>query len=258
MIDKLFMIRNGSLGTDFEAKVLLTSVGILLCLYDWFDRKRKDYFWVFIVSAVIGFLAEWCIQAMGNRVMPVNYLWGQAIPVWESALLRATCEGSAFIVACLFFGDRILEKKARKRWVVYLFLMAGLIISASLIQPFSHKNIAGAVASRREITSGAVVFVLLTIMFFDSIWYRKSSQKVRLRAAAFLWVLTFLTVCWTVAEYAANKRWIEIGTAAGLQHAPRIVEFMTFVWDVLPETVLIYLPFLALPYIFGLIKEDIA
>jgi len=257
MIENIYMIRNGALGTNFEMKVLFTTVGVLICLYDWLTRRRKDYLWVFLLGAMGGFLAEWALQVSGNRVMPQNYLWGYPIPIWASALLRATCEGSAFMIVCLFFTDRLLEGKGRLRWCVFLLLTAAFIVVSSLVGRHAFKDIGGLVASRRHIFEPKVVLGLLGLMFFDAAWLAKAKKPVYRRAMYFFLIVAVLTSCWTMAEYAANTRWIEIARAGYLLEAAPLLEFIVFVWDILAETAFIYLAFLALPYILGLIKSPI-
>ena len=54
IFESIFMIRGGSFGEDFGRKLIMSIIGLLICVYDWkTNDKRKDYFWVFIVGTII-------------------------------------------------------------------------------------------------------------------------------------------------------------------------------------------------------------
>jgi hypothetical protein len=67
---------------------------------------------------------------------------------------------------------------------------------------------------------------------------------------------------WTILEWLTGQRWIEVGikTSEGtylyLSRAPALVEFLALVYDVIIEIALMYMPFLAIPYLLGLIKSE--
>jgi hypothetical protein len=67
-------------------------------------------------------------------------------------------------------------------------------------------------------------------------------------------VMVIFAAVWTVAEVVANVRWIEVGAPGDYSLAPPALAFGAFAWDVVAEIGLMYVPFLAIPHIFGAIK----
>ena len=64
---------------------------------------------------------------------------------------------------------------------------------------------------------------------------------------------------WTLMEWLAGQRWIEVGTITNgtytnLRRADPFIEFLALAYDYMIEVSLIYVPFLAIPYWFKLIK----
>ena len=74
--------------------------------------------------------------------------------------------------------------------------------------------------------------------------------------------MVMITTIWTILEWLTGQRWIEIGilnpngTYSNLHRAPPLIEFLALAYDVVIEIVLAYVPFLAIPYLLGLIKSE--
>ena len=49
----IYMIRNGGFGNNFETKLYMTLIAVLVCITDMVRNKRKDYFAVFITGTLI-------------------------------------------------------------------------------------------------------------------------------------------------------------------------------------------------------------
>ena len=67
---------------------------------------------------------------------------------------------------------------------------------------------------------------------------------------------------WISFNVFAGQKWIEIGTAnpdgtySNLRRAPLLIEILVIMYDIVFEIALIFLPFLAIPYMLGLIKQE--
>ena len=66
---------------------------------------------------------------------------------------------------------------------------------------------------------------------------------------------------WNFLSWLTGQRWIEVGTKnsdstySNLRRADALLEFWAFVYNSIFEIVLVYAPFLAIPYLLGLIKS---
>ena len=244
----IYMIRNGEFGTNFELKLFLTALGLIICFLDWHTQKRNDYFWVFLFGSFVWFLVELGIQLNAVRVMPQHYLFGHPIPTWISALLRGTSEGGFIAMVGLLFGDRISQKETRKRWLIIFAITMVVAVVVTLQQGLAAKAIAGDVASRRNIFTFPAAAIMIGCIVFDALWLWKTDSVSRRRGIYMVLVMIGFSAIWTTAEYIANTRWIEVGIAGGgFRQANPLLEFSVFTWDVVVEIALLYLPFFAIP-----------
>jgi len=81
------MIREGSFGEDFGLKLIISIIGLLICIYDWrTNDKRKHYFWVFITGTIIWSFAELVLQMADIRVLHEKDLFGIDVTnaLWRS------------------------------------------------------------------------------------------------------------------------------------------------------------------------------
>ncbi|GAB4331387.1 MAG: hypothetical protein Kow0069_39010 [Promethearchaeota archaeon] len=91
---------------------------------------------------------------------------------------------------------------------------------------------------------------------FDVAWAARQDAAGRRRVFAMVAVMAVFGGAWTMGEVLGNNRWIEVGDASdGLTRAPPALEILALLWDVLTEFSLIFVPFLALPQMLGLIKS---
>jgi hypothetical protein len=209
---------------------------------------------VYAIALVISFVTEFGLVFFGTRAIVAPHLLGQEIPIWAGILLRAASEGSAVTVAGLLIGDFLIEKNTRIKGFLILVILCAVIALDIALQAIPQKAIGAAVASRREMTTASTLVFLFIVMAFDAIWLWKADKASRRRGIFMVLAITAFTALWTACQYLANTRWIEVGIKGGYAQASPLVTFIAFVWDILPETSLLYLPFLAIPYIFGMIK----
>jgi uncharacterized protein (DUF486 family) len=254
----VYMIRNGTFGTDYWMKFLLAIVGLLVCLYDWKVKRRGDYFWVYTVGLALAFTCELGLVFLGTRAIVRPVLFGSPLPVWSGIFLRAASEASAVTVAGLLLGDLLMDKKSRLKGAVILFILCVIIAVDTLLQALPAKAIGQQVASRRDMTALATLIGLFVIMVFDAVWLWKANKIARRRGLYLVLAITFFTSFWTVCQYLANTRWIETRIGGSLVQASPVLTVFAFIWDILPETSLLYLPFLTIPYIFGKIKSPVS
>jgi hypothetical protein len=211
---------------------------------DWKKNKRKDYFYVFLIGTIIWFSVEFSVQSLGIRVTDA-YMYGLHLPIFVAALLRGAAEGGFIILFGLFFADRM-----NRKWITVFLILCGVTLYITLS---AQQNMppTGEVASRRDLlNTGGLVYMSMMILF-DIFWLAKAKIKVRNRALPALLVMIIFTGIWTLGEYLAKTRWIELGSSL----APGYLQFLGLSYDVIVEIGLAYLPFLGLAYLFGLIKN---
>jgi hypothetical protein len=251
-----FIIRNGAFGTDFGSKLFLTIIGLFICFYDWKSEKRKDYFWVFLFGTLIWGGAELFLQLTGIREMSQNFLFSFPIPIWFASFLRGTSEGAVVAIIGLFFGDRLLKKdNKRKFWFLFLIGFILFMVIKAIMQGMPTKLIGGDVSSRRDLLALPSILFLSMVTIFDFIWLYKSKPKIRKRAVSMFLMMVIPFLFWTFAEWYANTRWVEFGSLGNLALASYPLTLFWFLFDVIIEIGIMYVPFLALPYLFGLIKK---
>ena len=130
---------------------------------------------------------------------------------------------------------------------------------------FSHgiytPNVGGDVPSRRE------VFPLWELIIIPLVapavyWFIKADNDTRKRGYFLFYTMFILGLIWYLAYWLSGQRWVEIGTKnpdgtySNLRRAPLLIEFLVIVYNALIEIALIYMPFLAIPYLLGLIKQE--
>jgi hypothetical protein len=275
LFESIFMIRGGFFGYDFSIKLIITLFAISLCYYDWRkNEKRLDYFWVFLIGTLIWSLAELLLQLVGIRELQEKYLFGIDITswFWLTIPLQGMSEGAFVAVLSLFVGDRILNREKRKEGKIGLFIFLGYIIIRygivysilfSMGSNFLNVNVGDLdVPSRRDIfTIPSLIYLAVFIAPFIY-WYIRTNKQARKRANFMLAIMLINISLWTILEWLTGQRWIEVGikTSEGtylyLSRAPALVEFLALAFDVIVEIALMYMPFLAIPYLLGLIKPE--
>ncbi|MFO7798016.1 MAG: hypothetical protein R6W84_17890 [Promethearchaeia archaeon] len=270
--ESIFMIRGGIFGYDFSVKLLIALFGITLCYYDWKENeKRLDYFWVFLIGTLIWSLAEFLLQLVGIRELQDKFFFGINITscFWFTIPLQGMSEGAFVALINLFVGDRLLDKEKRKEGLFVLFgyhiINFGITYSIlfSLGYNFLNVNVGDlSVPSRRDIfTIPSLIYLALFIAPFIY-WYIRTNKRLRKRANHMFLLMLITVSIWTLLEWLTGQRWIEVGiktsegTYSNLTRAPPLIEFLALAYDVVIEIVLMYMPFLAIPYLLGLIKSE--
>ncbi|MBN2080175.1 MAG: hypothetical protein JW838_14495 [Spirochaetes bacterium] len=258
MHESIYMIRGGSFGTNFEIKLALGVIALAACLYDWRTRGRRDYLWIFLTGFIVWTGIELFIQARGVRAIVESRLFGMPLPMPCSAALRGISEGAAVAIIGIFFGDRIMGGGRRRAWSAAFIVILCVITLLVLAQGSAGANVGGEVPSRRNMfTSLSIVYMALMVAV-DAAWLAGTDHRSRKRGVAMLLVMICFASAWTVAEYAANTRWIEIGGPSFTRASP-MVEFPALGYDVVVEIAVAYLPFFIIPSVLGLISgEEVA
>ncbi len=278
IFDNVYMIRGGEgvgpFNTDFNIKFIFAIITIILIIYDWKVNNRLDYFWVSIFGTAIWSTAETFLQLSGTREFQQNYLFGYPLPLYISIPFQGLVEGAFIAVICLFFADLLRsdnDKTKKIAAISYLILMI-LLFAGAFVNGVQTPNYGGDVPSRRNMTNWISliflgVFIYANITFFlikpkseDSrigkylLIYPTDGDRQR---GLYLFILmTIFGAVWTIAEYLAGTRWIEVGTLGNTTHAPPLIEFLALSFDVIVEISIAYIPFYTLPLGLKLIKSE--
>ncbi len=248
------MIRDGSFGDNFEIKLIMTLAAILVCLYDYKKNKRYDYFWVFFFGALVWTSVEIVLQIKSTRIIDPSTLLGAELPLFFSAMLQGTSEGAAIAILGVYFGDNLMKKTARIKTAVIFAALIGLVLFIGFWNAPSVKNIGGDVISRRDMfTSESIIFIAI-MSLIALVWFWRGSSLERRRGLFMYLSMAIFATFWTIGEVFSNSRWIEIGENGILQRAPLSIEVFALSYDIFVEIALIYVPFLAIPYMLKLIK----
>ncbi|MFO8018071.1 MAG: 4Fe-4S binding protein [Promethearchaeia archaeon] len=268
LFESVIMVRTGRFGADFGHKLIMSLIGLGICIYDWKVNDRKDYFWVFLVGTLIWTLAEVWLQVVGTRILQDPDLFGLDVTdaLWLTAPLQGMSEAGFVAAIGMVFGDRLLNKETRKNGIisfviVLLFLMLSYIEYGIAFQDVPVGN--PSIPSRRDMFPfSANLFVLLLSSIAIS-WLITMNSKGRKRGLSMYLIMVSFIAWWTLLEFLTGQRFIEIGTLnpdgtfSNLRRAPPLIEFAANAYCVLVEVSLIYVPFLGIPYWLGLIKPEV-
>ncbi len=262
LFESVYMIRGGAIGagpfgTNFITKILLVTITLIIVIYDWRKKERLDYLWVFIVGSLIWTWVEAYMQLTGQREFNANYLFYYEIPLFISIPIQGMAEGAAVAVICLFFGDRMLDEETRKKTAIAFTVLMVLLFLSSFSEGIQTPNYGGDVPSRREMYKiSSIIFlstmIIATIIFF----FVKPKPEQRMRGLYLLILMIIFGTVWTLGEFLAGTRWIEVGTEGNTRHAPPLIEFASLAFDVLIEIAVAYVPFFSIPVWLGLIKSE--
>ena len=92
---------------------------------------------------------------------------------------------------------------------------------------------------------------IATFIFF----FVKPKPEQSIRGLCLLFLMIIFGTVWTLGEYLAETRWIEIDTDGNTSHAPLLIEFDALAFDVIIEIAVAYIPFFSIPVRLGLIKS---
>ena len=140
-----------------------------------------------------------------------------------------------------------------------------VVIGMGLVM-FSHgiytPNVGGEVPSRREVFPlwSLLILVLVSPAIY---WFIKTDNESRTRGI-YMFIIMFILGCiWYLFYWLSGQRWVEIGTKnpdgtySNLRRADPLIEFSVIIYNAAVEIALIYMPFLAIPYLLGLIKKPL-
>ncbi len=268
ILESVFMIRGGSFGQDFGAKAIMSVIGLLMCVYDWRENdKRKDYFWVFVVGAVIWSTTELILQVVGTRVLQTKYFFGLDVTniPWLTIPLQGMSEGAFVAVIGVFFGDRLRSKETRKKWALVFGAVLAFLLVLALPRGIHFDDVnAGdlSIPSRRDMFPFPANLFILIMCALAFLWWVTTDSYSRNRGFWMYGIMAWFIAWWTFTEWLTGQRWIETGiiypdgSYANLTRAPLWIEFLALGYDYLVEVSLIYVPFLAIPYWLKLIKPN--
>ncbi|MBN2154252.1 MAG: hypothetical protein JW839_22550, partial [Candidatus Lokiarchaeota archaeon] len=204
LLDSVFMIRGGSFGYNFNAKLVIDVVVILACFYDYRVNHRKDYFKIFVVATMICASFEIFIQISGTRDIGDKYLFGFVIPLWLSIPLQAMEEGGMIAILGIFFGDRWMDAKSRKPWFIVFCGLLALAVTTTLLQSAPAHDVGGDVPSRRDMLTPATLTFMLAVIAINVAWFVKARGSLRVRTLYMLLSMMSFFSIWTLTEWVSN------------------------------------------------------
>ncbi|MFW9904198.1 MAG: hypothetical protein ACFFFH_07700 [Candidatus Thorarchaeota archaeon] len=250
------MIRNGLFAIDYEMKLILALIGFSVCILFVIMSKKNDYLYIFITGVVIWSVFELMITLLGIRSGVKPTIFGIELHWFIAGIIRGSSEGAVVAIVGIIFGDYISSRDHVKIAFPAAILILAFFVSRTLINGLPDKEIGGAVLSRREIFAWPSVLFFLFFVILVTTWYisQKDSQIKKRVRNMFISTCIFSSI-WSIAQYVANTRWIEVKTNTTYVRAPPIVEFLVFAWDIIFEISLCYVAFLVIPSILNLIKS---
>ena len=249
----VFMIRNGLFGQDYGMKLFLALVGLTICLVFWYKTKKPDYLAIFLTGIVIWSFFEILITVLEIRYIEDAVLFGLDLHWLPASIVRGASEGSVVALVGITAGDFIYRTDTRNKAVPAAILVLGFFVARTLLTGLPVRAVGEAVLSRRAVFALPSVLFFMLILAFNLFWYfRASGSEARTRARNMFIAIIILSSIWSIAQYIANVRWIEIGV---LQAAP-LLEFFVFAWDIIFEVAMCYVSFYTIPEFLGLIKKE--
>ena len=263
--ESVFLIRGGGGGYDWGLKFIISIIATLVCIYDYkVNERRLDYFWVFVTGTIIWGAVELSMQLMGGRVLQEKYFFGLNVTsmLWFTIPIQCMAEAGAIAIMGLYFGDRMMSKESRNKNIIIfaLFLLVFLVMLRGGIS-YTDVDVGGKVPSRREMFSLNSVVGVAIIISPAIYWLIKTDSESRKRGLYMILTMTIWAFWWNFLSWLTGQRWIEVGTKnsdgtySNLHRANEMLEFWAFVYNSIFEIVLVYAPFLAIPYLLGLIKS---
>ncbi|MBD3337611.1 MAG: hypothetical protein GF353_00790 [Candidatus Lokiarchaeota archaeon] len=276
--ENVYMVRGGigvgPFNTDFNVKLIFAIATACMVIYDWKKNNRLDYFWVSIFGTLIWTVAETFLQLRGYREFQKNYIFGLPLPGFIAIPLQGLVEGGFIAVTCLFITDWIRQKQTRHLAIIIYGILMGVMFIGSFVNGIQTPNYGGNVPSRRNMTAITPLIFLGILTYANLAFFvihprpqwegRKIGTYLRIKPTRgdrirgyymFVLMLIFGTV-WTVGEYLAGTRWIEVGSEGSTRHAPILIEILAFAFDIIIEITVAYIPFYTLPLGLKLIKSE--
>lgn len=248
------MIRNGLFGQDYGMKLVLALVGITLCFLFWHYTKKRDYLVVFLTGTIIWSFYEVLITVLSIRSIQNAVLFGSNLPWIGASILRGASEGSVVALVGITAGDYIPDKRMRKYAIPAAVLLLSFFVIRTLLNGMPYKDYGGLVLSRRNVFALPSVMFFILLFVFNMYWYlRMSNPSSKNRAfLMFIATLVFSTI-WSLAQFIANVRWIEVD----MVEPSILVTILVFAWDIIFEVAMCYVSFYTLPNFLGFIENPI-
>lgn len=262
--ESVFLVRGGAGGYYWGLKFIISIIAIVVCIYDYkVNKRRLDYFWVFLMGTIIWGAVELSMQLTGGRVLQEKYFFGLNVTsmLWLTIPIQGMAEAGAIAIMGMYFGDKLMNKEVRKKNAIIftLFLLFFLIMLRGGIS-YQNVDVGGKVPSRREMFSLNSVVGVAIIISPALYWLITTDSESRKRGLYMISIMTIWAFWWNFLSWLTGQRWIEVGTKnsdgtySNLRRADDLLEFWAFVYNSIFEIVLVYAPFLAIPYLLGLIK----
>ncbi|MFW9851721.1 MAG: hypothetical protein ACFFDS_02140 [Candidatus Thorarchaeota archaeon] len=240
----LYMIRNGQFAEDYGFKLILTLIGLFICVLFIILTKNYDYLFVFITGIVIWSSFELIITALGIRYIVDATFFNLDLNWILAAILRGCSEGGIVALVGIIFGDYIPRKKSMKFALPAGLILISYFVFRTIMNKLAFRDVGGDVSSRRAVFAWPSVVFFAFFLIFNVIWfiYQKDPQIRKRAISMFVTVLVFATI-WSVAQYIANTRWVEISSNGGFEQTTVLVTILIFAWDLILEVALCYLSF---------------
>ena len=248
----VFMIRNGLFGQDYGMKLFLALVGLTICIVFWYKTKKPDYLAVFLTGIVVWSAFEILITVLNIRYIEDAVLFGFDLHWIPASIIRGASEGSVVALVGITAADFIYREDTRNKAIPAAILVLGFFVVRTLLTGLPVRAVGEAVLSRRAVFAWPSVLLFTLLLAFNLFWYfRASDSASRTRARNMFIAIFVLSSIWSVAQYIANVRWVEVGM---LQAAP-LVEFLVFAWDIVFEVAMCYVTFYTIPHFLGVIDK---
>lgn len=248
----IFIARDTVFGQEFGPKLIAALLGAALVAWDGLTRRRLDYLWVYLTGTLIWGGAELALQTSGIRQMPSHLLFGHELAPVVAQLIQGAAEGATMAIMGLVVADRWLADSRRVGAYAAFAVFAAALVWSSLR---AQHGDAAEVGSRRDVlnpTSLLFIAVLLAVSLVAA-WRHPWSRQ---RLFALFLTMVGLGAVWTVSQVMVGGRWVEISDAAGgFTRAGPALTAVVLSLDVIFEIAVVYLPFLALPILIGLIRD---
>ncbi|MBD3351086.1 MAG: hypothetical protein GF364_06335 [Candidatus Lokiarchaeota archaeon] len=264
------MIRGGSgtgpFNTDYNVKLFFFIITLLMVIWEFKKNNKREYIGLLITGALMWGLAELFLQLSKTRdFIPVS-LFGVDLPFIIQICIQGVVEGAFVAIFCMFFSDRIIfieykkeddGKNKRRLFSIVFIILMGLLIIDALKYGIQTPDYGGDVPSRRSMFEPIPLTFLAIMVVIDLIFLIRASSYYKKKGLYMTLLMIVFGAVWTIGEYIAGTRWIEIGIEGATNHAPPLVEFLALAFDIIIEIALAYLPFLAIPYFLVYHKPEI-
>lgn len=258
-----FIIRSGYFGFEFTFKLVWILIAIAAIIYDWRKNKRRDYLWVFLIASFLYIGAEIGMYFSGARVFTYRAIFGIDVSslVWLTIPIQAIADVPVVAVICLFIGDRLMNKETRKEGIIFfvIYMLGKNVTIYSVLlglgYNFTNINVGDLnIYSRRDVFDLFTIISIAGLLLLTIIWFIFTNKEARKRALfMFLMMIAFMSM-WSLGEWLAGQRWIEVGTHPTFNLASPALQFGVFIYDIIVEMGLFSLSFLAIQYLLKLIK----